>query len=107
MWLADSRWQWADLAGHPPAALDTLSEQAQVLQRRERELGLGRAQCELLALKQKMRLPSSLLDLPCLSATPGRSLELAKSPYQAEPHLVSCSQKEGLSGSGTPKGNRG
>ncbi|XP_037587839.1 uncharacterized protein LOC108290308 [Cebus imitator] len=45
--LAESRWQRAELCGCLRAALESLSEQIQVLQRRESKLGLG------WALKQK------------------------------------------------------
>ncbi|XP_058150474.1 coiled-coil domain-containing protein 102A isoform X5 [Dasypus novemcinctus] len=51
--LAESRRQRAELAGRLRVALEALSEQAQVLQRREHKLGLSRAQSELLAQKQK------------------------------------------------------
>ena len=81
VWLAERRWQRAELAGRLRAALEALSEQAQVLQKWERELGLSRIQCELLAPKQKVRLWSSPRGLPCLSTAPGRSPELASSPY--------------------------
>ncbi|XP_049761248.1 ciliary rootlet coiled-coil protein 2 isoform X2 [Elephas maximus indicus] len=53
VWLAESRWQRAGLAGRLRAALEALSEQARVLQRRECQLDRGRALCELLTLKQK------------------------------------------------------
>lgn len=82
MWLAESRWQWAKLAGHLWVALEAPSKQAQVLQKWEgmqagNRQGLMRAAGSEAESQALILFPS----LPCLFTAPGWSSELASSPY--------------------------